>query len=127
MLQKVGLAPGIVLEELTNVFGIVISGKEDDADFGMRFPYLLRRGNAVQARHLDIHDDHVGLQDRHHLNCGVAIAEHAHEVDGLVAGKKHSKGFSDDLLVIDDQHFYLIDCRIRIHKLRHAMNSPSEN
>jgi hypothetical protein len=63
-----------------------------------------RGGDAVQARHADVHQDDVGPQGAQPLDGFMAADALGHDVEPVRRGEDSRQAGTDDRLVVDERH-----------------------
>lgn len=75
----------------------------EDADVGGDLTNAACGLDAVEFRHGDVHDDHVGLEFLRFLNGLVAVGSFADDLHVGMGGEDHAKSVADDGVVVGEQ------------------------
>jgi hypothetical protein len=87
-------------------FVIIISGQHQHADLWKLFANLPGGQDTVHHRHLQIHQDQIGLQTGNHFERFEAVVSLSNHTDLTIRFQDALQAFANDLLIITDQYFY---------------------
>ena len=84
---------------------VLLEGREDrDLDLGRDGEHFPRRGDAVEVRHADVHENEVG----HLRPClpygGAPVTRLAHDFDRVVAGEHPFETSAHQVVIVDQEH-----------------------
>ena len=78
--------------------------EDHDLHVGERLQHLPGRGDAVEIRHADVHDDDVGLEQPGSVGGLAPVVSLPDELDSLVTREHTAQTGAHQRVVVDDQH-----------------------
>src|SRR5699024_7957717 len=83
---------------------VPVEGGQDEHPPEVLRDDLAGRGDPVQHRHLDVHDDDVGRRGARQLERLLPVARLTDDLDVVLDREHHREPGADDRLVVDEQH-----------------------